>query len=513
MTTVNSNDLRTDNAKLLLNSISGPAPDFDAYTYMFAGRPIPWQDSTDISVDDSNPPVFKNNLRDYNNTHYQMMFLKRLYDNNAHIMISRNTWRSGQTYDMYRHDYSYKKSASSGATDLYDANFYVINSSFDVYVCLFNGTSPTNRYGVPSTVEPNGIDYQSFVTSDGYQWMYVYSVSESMQLHMTRNYIPIDSNYAYSPVAGEINTIVIESSGTNYTSHPSGVLDTLPYYYCKVVGDGSGCIARVTVKNQSISKIEVEEPGSGYTYATLDFSALNVFKTKEDLINQVNRLNPLGDDNFISTCIISPSGGWGSDLYRQLGGTTVGIFSQFDSDQSSDIVNTTAFRQLGILQNIEYSNPEFKNNLTLSAHYGIALNLIGSNDFVELETITQSITVNGIEKLARGIVIGWNKTTGVLRYIQDPELNLDTDGSLYEFSGNSEVTGLTSGARGSINSISNDLNDPDESNHYYDGLFFTDGYAQPEIKKHTGELIYLSNIQPIQRDPDQTESIGILIYY
>ena len=69
----------------------------------------------------------------------------------------RINWTSGTVYDYYRHDYGNRitggtsiQSANSGATNLYDANFYVMNSNFQVYKCLDN-----NNNG-QSTIEPTG---------------------------------------------------------------------------------------------------------------------------------------------------------------------------------------------------------------------------------------------------------------------------------------------------------------------------------------------------------------------
>lgn len=502
MATVNSNDLRISNAKRLVGSINGPQPNYDAYTYMFIGRPSPWSDSTDPTIGDSNPPLFGNNVQDFNNINHQMISLKRIFDADVHSMIPRHTWSSGVVYDMYRHDYSFRNSASSGATDLYDAKFYVINSNFDVYVCLFNGSTPSNRSGVVSTVEPIGTNYEPFEAQDGYVWMYVYSVAQGIQPYMTSNYMPIDPNYSPTPVAGEIKTIVINSSGTSYTSRPAGTSEIVLYYYCNVIGDGNGCVARVKVESESITKIEIVEPGVGYTYAKLNFTSGNVYGSLDDLINSVNGLNPLGDNNFNSTCIISPPGGWGYDLTRQLGGTVVGIFGDFASDES-DFINTITFRQIGILQNFEYSDPQFENNLTLSAHYGITFTHTNGFDFELLEDIYQTVVVSGVNKIAKGTFIGFNGTSNVLRYIQDPNLHTDSDGKLYSFSGTNNVVGQTSGTIGYV----------DVFTGARDGLQFASGYSQPEIVKFTGQLLYISNIQPVQRDPNQTENIGILVYY
>ncbi|AEC52956.1 baseplate wedge [Synechococcus phage S-CRM01] len=502
MTTVNSNDMRINNAKRLLDSLNGPGPNFDAYTYLGIGRPLPWSDLTDPSIDDSNPPTYKNNTQDFNNFYYQLISLKRLNDVYGYTMASKYTWSSGIVYDMYRHDYSSKNSAVSGATDLYDARFYVVTSTFDVYICLYNGVTPTNTTGNVSTVEPIGNNPEPFETSDGYIWLYIYTIPQNIREFITTNHIPIDRNYTSTPTPGEINSIVIDTVGTNYTSLPAGLSDPLPYYYCRVVGDGEGCVARVQVTNGSISKIEVVEPGVNYTYAKLDFTGGNVYKSAEDLASNSNGLNPLGDGNFNSTCIISPPGGWGYDLTRQLGATTVGLFGDLDMN-INDFINDITFRQVGIVQNLEFSDIEFQNNSTLSGHYAVRLESFSGPGFTLLETINQTVEINGVNKIAKGTVIGWDSSTGILRYIQDPNIHTTTDGNMYLFADSNNILGESSNTIGSV----------DTTSIIEEGLLFANGYATPEIKRFSGDLIYISNIQPIQRDPDQTESIAILIRY
>ena len=90
-----------------------------------------------------------------------MISLKRVLAADTVQVVRRIDWVSpeettgglGFTYDMYRHDYSPSKTAASGATKLYDSDFYVVNSQYQVYKCIYNGTSPSDPNGKPSTVE------------------------------------------------------------------------------------------------------------------------------------------------------------------------------------------------------------------------------------------------------------------------------------------------------------------------------------------------------------------------
>ena len=69
-----------------------------------------------------------------------MVALKKINSQDGQV-VTKRSWSSGTTYDMYRHDYSRSNIAISGATNLYAASYFVINSDFRVYACLQNGTS------------------------------------------------------------------------------------------------------------------------------------------------------------------------------------------------------------------------------------------------------------------------------------------------------------------------------------------------------------------------------------
>ena len=80
--------------------------------------------------------------------------------------------------------------------------------------------------------------------------------------------------------------------------------------------------------------------------------------------------------------------------------------------------------------------------------------------------ITQELTVNGETKVAKGLVVSWDSTNDVVKYIQDPKLHTDTNGILYTFSGTGSVVGVSK--TGTVDSdYTADLND----------LSFSGGYA------------------------------------
>ena len=70
----------------------------------------------------------------------------------------------------------------TNAARLYDANYYVINSDFRVYICIENGSSGTNPKGNVSQDEPTFTDLEptrAGTSGDGYIWKYLFTVSPS----------------------------------------------------------------------------------------------------------------------------------------------------------------------------------------------------------------------------------------------------------------------------------------------------------------------------------------------
>ena len=66
-----------------------------------------------------------------------MIAVKKIGGSDVNQVIRKVTWKSGTTYDMYRHDISRTNTSKpSGATSLYSANYYVVNEDFKVYICL-----------------------------------------------------------------------------------------------------------------------------------------------------------------------------------------------------------------------------------------------------------------------------------------------------------------------------------------------------------------------------------------
>ena len=84
-----------------------------------------------------------------------MIFGKRVTSDNIRRLVKRRDWAAGTRYNMYRHDYNSQNPAPvSDAQRLYDADYFVMNKDFNVYVCIDNGSSGINTNGNASQDEP-----------------------------------------------------------------------------------------------------------------------------------------------------------------------------------------------------------------------------------------------------------------------------------------------------------------------------------------------------------------------
>lgn len=491
MATVNTNDLRIKNSKNYIDSLNQGTT---AESYVFVGRVQPW-------ADENAPPTPQNNNVEFYSTWDNIFALKRINNTDAFHMIPRVTWTSGEVYDRYQHNYTAANLSYTGASNIYDARFVVINRLNYVYVCLDNNNN------TPSTTEPLDAGDSSFFTSDGYQWLRVYNVSNTQNVnYSTNNFIPVTTNDSTIKPSGEVYTVLINSPGSGYTINPAGASNQINEYYANIDGDGSGAVAKVTITNTAISKVEVVRVGSGYTVATLDFVSNGVYSTLADLDKAVNALNPEGNGGFRSTVIISPPGGWGSDLVRQLGGTRVGVFSSLGYSTFTNYF-PASFRQVGIMQDFDY---EGSNTDPIQACYAMKTSALATGvSFLVGQEITQQVEVPvntiGTERLvtktARGLVIGWDATNNVIRYTQS-SANVDTDGELYRFQGINAVT------QGSL-SVTVDAT----YSGSLTGITFVDGYSTLGVTKYSGLMTYLANVSPVVRDPDQSERINLVIAF
>jgi hypothetical protein len=513
MASLVTDQFRIFSAKQFINSLSVPLGVSDATAgtqrqkmYVFVGRSKDWNFERFAGVaNDQNPPVPEDSFNDLCEIYDDMIAMKRITSSDVRQVIKRRTWKSGKIYDMYKHNYSSSNPASNGATKLYDSDFYVMNSQYQVFKCIYNGQTPENITGIATSVngEPVASAGQTSIitTPDGYRWKFMYQLSiDEVLKFVSSDFIPVssDASVVSAAIDGSIDTIIINSRGASLSPGT---------FYAKIVGDGSNGVVRIVVDNTGIysgkiSTATIQVAGSAYTYGKIDLA-----QTFSDIACTVpSSIGVSSNGTTYIEPIITPTGGHGANPEFELGGYRVMINSKLEFlDGSGDIPVDMQFRRFGLIANpTEYNSTTQSVDSTRSACKAIKFSDSFNSNFTVGETIIQATTN------ARGVVIHWDSINKVLRYYQNEYSGLHQN-RLVAFSGANAITGQTSNTVGvPLTSYTSETNGAPT---LLTGIRFTSGYAVEEIKKYSGSIVYYENRKPIVRSSDQIEDIKLVVEF
>jgi len=512
----------TDQIRILNagNFIAGVSNAGNSY-YSFIGLTNPADYQTDW---DSDPPAPKDNFSQEDDYWDTMVALKKINTADARQVVPKLNWSSGTTYDMYRHDYSRSNTAVvSGATNLYSASYFVLNSDFRVYICLQNGTDPDNTDGRPSLDEPTFTDLEprsAGTSGDGYIWKYLYTIkpSEVVRFEST-DFMPVPTDWTTSSDNSAVRDNAVDGGIKIVTVTDGGVgLGTANSVYTSVPikGDGSGAECTIVIDaNQQVSSATVSNQGSGYTYANVDLVAGSV---------------PTGTTRPTLEVIIPPQGGHGANIYRELGAYNVLLYSRIENDSTNpDFIIGNQISRVGVVENPQ----QFGSSSILSSDKASslgALKLVGTGystaTFAGDSYFIQNVSTG---TTAVGRVVNYDQNTGVLKYWQDRSLaGFNTVGTaqtqptygfdLTEFSaspgtGGSLVISPTTGQNLSIDTNFSGISTVINNRTYYLGQTFANGVSNPEVKKHSGNIIYVDNRPSITRSSNQKEDIKVILQF
>ena len=470
----------------------------------------------------TNPPSPTDNLSYAGHTGDTILFGKKITSANVRRIVRRIDWTAGTKYEIYRDDYSVQNRAPiTNAARLYDANYYVMNEDYRVYICIENGSSGTNPKGNVSQDQPTFTDLEpsrAGDSGDGYIWKYLFTISPSDIIKFdSTDYITVPNNWDTSSDAqirsiresgdstvneNQIKTVYIDDAGGSYANGLGQEMN--------IIGDGTGGKVRVDVEGGKITNTVVVSGGKNYSYALVDLGSINSNTTSTPA-----HLIP----------VIPPSRGHGHDIYKELGTDRVLVYARFD-DSTKDFPVDTSFAQVSIVKNptaVGTSNTFTDNNFNgLSA---FKFNNITGTPKVG-EKIEQTVQ-NGTAK-AFGYVASFDTETKVLKYFTDRSLfynqttkdqqdytGISTNGRPYAFESSSNlISGQTSSFTGAIDTaFAGIATNPTGVKQINLGVSFTAGMAVPEINKGSGEVIYLDNRASIARNARQKEDIKVILEF
>lgn len=451
----------------------------------------------------------------------EMIAFKRINAANARHVVRRVNWATGVKYDMWRPDYTSQNQTATGQSSLAssDSKYAVLNTtSYEVFTCIFNGTSSTNLTGVNSTYVPsttpvsgegtfaNGIYTEP---SGAYVWKFMYTIpTDDVIKFLSSDFMPVvlNSTVQSGAVDGAIGAVILRDPGAS--------LPTSATLYAAILGDGTGGKVAITTNGSgAITGATVNAAGSGYTYGNVILK--NGFLYTNQTLTTLATVGATARGAV--EVVIPPQGGYGADPVMELNSKRImtNIRLTF-SEGSGDFPVDNDFRRIGILQDpLVFGSTNFFSSDTGSALYATKITSASGN-YIADEEITQ--TISGV--VSKGKVVSWtldtgSTTAGTLKYIQIPEVHTH-NGVVVPFkaTASNPIIGATSGISGTVQiaftgallgaTFATGVDPVNPANG---------GLANPEVGFNSGELIYIENRRLITRAPDQIEDIKLVIEF
>jgi hypothetical protein len=442
--------------------------------------------------------------------HDRMLLGKKTTASDVSYMINKETWESNTVYEYYNHE----------EPNLAANNFYVINSSNNIYKCLFNNND------TESTFEPTSTANTPFTLSDNYIWKFMYSLSNAnASKFATTDYIPVDpsSNVVTEAANGAIDVIIIEDGGSNWVATHEGFIQenvsgtvhkieasavsTNNYYSNSAVyianGTAAGNLSIITnyfsnsLGNYITTADSIStDATSGYNISpqiliTGNGTGAKAYSTTNanNVIDTITMITP-GDDYAKATvtahanssygtgsilkAMIPPAGGHGANAVAEFFSDKIEISVTLANNEGGTVPDEPTFRQAGIIINpSEYANgaAEFAGNTfnqTLSFDVAGAAGAYTNNEIV-----------TGLSSNAMSYVVYSNST-----FVMSTEIN----GVAY--ANGETVLGSDSGISGTISNINT-----------------------PEIQRYSGDIYYFDNVVAIQRSNTASEEVRLIIQF
>ena len=469
MAAIVTNKFRINNSEQFYESFSEATP---TTYYLFVGRPQAFSAATGGGTD-SVPPTPIDNVVDEYMYYRDMIAAKKIAASDRTYAIPRHDWATGTVYDFYRGDYGATVNGSvvqtvGGITDPFatTTKMFVRSSAGNVYKCMWNNS------GGASNTEPTGTSTSEYtIGADGYVWKYMFTHTTTETTNfLTTDFMAVhtDATVSAAAVDGAVNRYVIANAGAGYTNGT--------YATQTLRGDGSSATFTVVIDGGSVLSVTGVNAGTGYTFADCNLDNISGIGTPST--------------SAIIVPIIGPKGGHGYNAMEELGGFYVMTNTSIAGTAGSgDFVVDQDFRRIGVVR-----DPfDFGTTTICTADTRQALKNVTFSGTPGVFTNDEVIT--GGTSGAKGIVVDFDATTKILKYIQTEWTGVKTTAGatqqdLVAFAASEIITGANSGSTGTVSTVNN-----------------------PEIEYYSGDSIYVENRAPITRASDQTENIKLIIEF
>jgi hypothetical protein len=446
---------RINNAANLMKDIQNT----DNSYFISIGKSDAWSDTATDFTDDNLHPELVNGITRSQTYEAQIrqnfLAMKRLTSSYVTHAIRRYDWVSGQSYVQW----------DSNDPDIFTKRFYVITDENRVYKCIKKGTGA-------SSIKPTHNNATPTTESDGYMWRFMYAVSSVQVTRFLNNvYVPVktvpqsglsvDDDIQYANqleslnIAGKIYTAKIVTGGSGYSSAT-----------VTITGNGTGATATATIVDGVITAINITATGSGYSVAQITISGG-------------------GGTGATATATLSPFGGHGYDPVKELGGEFIMASFNLIGDEEGTFIVNDDFRQVSLIK-----NPHSFGTTTIAT--ADRLTAVRTMRLSSVTNGTQFITSNigsviqsSTDATIKAFVVSYDVASGDLKYTQNDKTGYKN------FVGGSTITSNT-GASGTIATLAQ---------------------ANPTVNIHSGNLLVVDNIQPVNRTTAGQESLTFIIQH
>ena len=463
MTAIVTSKFRVLNAENFKEDISSAGTE----VFVGIGKTDAWSLTTSDTTD-TTPFVPYDTLDSITEARENLFGMKRLAASDISHVVPRHTWTTNSTYVAW----------DSNDADIFDKAFYIITKDFKVYKCIIAGTSGSTQEPVQTLTDPQP-------ESDGYVWKYMFTISVAdAEKFLTTSYMPVktvslayaddaaaetalsEGDYAQylnqkasrdSVTAAGIEKIHVTNPGTGYTQAP----------VVSITGSGTGATATATVSGGSVTAITVTAKGTNYSISDIVISG--------------------GGGSAADATVraaLSPVNGHGIDPVKDLGAFFIAINTLLTGNEGADLTVGNDFRQITLVKNpFNFGTTTVSTSTTLNATP--ALKFTTAPTFVVDELITQGSNPDSPQAYVTFI----NAGTG------DVYFNQNSKTGYGPFVESVAVVGATSAASHVTKTTAA-------------GFLLNE-----EVDKHSGDIIFLENRNPINRTVTQIEDIKIIIEF
>ena len=451
--------------KLIQKIFTDVSNDSDQF-YIGIGKSEQWDSAETV-------PTPKDSPRTIRQVRSGLQSLKKT--NDVTFTIPRYNWTPG-IYNAYDDDF----------TEIPNTSYYVLTEDNQVYICL-RQSKDNNGNANTSTVKPTGTSTKPFKTADGYVWKFLYSLSAiRSSKFLSSNFVPVEKvldsselgrvlttseqvqdavQKAASP--GQVLGIEMINNGSGYTGSTVAVT---------INGDGSGATATGTVSGGSVTKIELDSStdsclkfGHGYNFASVKVA------------------NPASGTNIATArAVIGPDSGLGADPRNELKATSLMFNTKPNGTESttqavsgdttggSSFIIDQDFRQVAIMRDLKDSGG-------INSYTGTSGKILQYLNFTSNPSFPKDAIITGASG-AQAVV--------------------DTTDSSRVWFHQNDSTGFKPFAAGELVSGGGTSATLDSANG-----FLRNG----DIDKFSGEILYIENRAPVQRNNNQTEDLKVVI--